>query len=146
MDPLEAKVARLSSWHLFPKIYAAAHLALALCPDNPTFSRFTSQFVSTLKKSKLTAHLDKNASGQILIDEVILLRVISEQDNLEQTAKALREHLKTTGFPLVGYVLQFGSRIRWKRVQVTERYSRSSTAPISDEKESPHRRRNPGAA
>lgn len=143
MDPLEAKVARLSSLHLFPKIYGAAHLALALCPDNPTLARFTSQLVSALRKLKLTAHTDKTATGQMLIDEVILLQVVSEQDDLEQAAKALHEHLKTTGFPLVGYVLQFGSHIRWKRVQVTERYGRFPTEPIPEEKETLQTKRIP---
>lgn len=131
MDRLEAKVARLSSLHLFPKIYNAAHLTLALCPAPPTLTRFTSQLVSMLRKFGLTAQTNRGTTGRVLVDDVILLQVISEQDSLEQTAKALLEHLKSTGFPLVGYVLQFGNHIRWKRIQITERYAQlpNSQAP-----------------
>ena len=135
MQNLKAKERRLCSWRLFPSIYRAAYLTRFHTGESAYPKRFARSLASIIKDDKVSAQVMSGHNERVLIDHLIWLQVVDPQTDLEKASTELRENLVEGGSILVGYVLQIGSRLQWKRVQISERHMKDAAQSTKNSKQ-----------
>lgn len=126
MQTLKAKERRLCSWRLFPSIYRAAHLTRFYTGENAYPKRFARSLASIIKDDKVSAQVMSGHNERVLIDRLIWVQIVDPETDLDKASTELREILIEGGSILVGYILQIGSRLQWKRVQISERHMKDT--------------------
>ena len=135
MQNLKAKERRLCSRRLFPSIYRAAHLTRFRINDYAHPKRFARSLASIIKDDKVSAQVMSGHNERVLIDHLIWVQVVDPETDLEKASTELREILVEGGSILVGYVLQIGSRLQWKRVQISERHMKDAAQSTKNSKQ-----------
>ena len=106
---------------LFPVIHRAAHLSQYYLKDNHHPRRFARYMVAEIRDQHKTASVTKNDPERLLVDHNIWVQIVPEETDLEIARQQVRENLTSQGEIMVGYVLRIGSKLDWKRVQISER-------------------------
>jgi len=135
MQNLKAKERRLCSLRLFPFIYRAAHLTRFRINDYAQPKRFARSLASIIKDDKVSAKVMSGHHERVLIDHLIWVQVVDPETDLDLACTELRENLVEGGSILVGYILQIGSRLQWKRVQISERYMKDAAQSTKNSKQ-----------
>ena len=135
MQNLKAKERRLCSWRLFPSIYRAAHLTRFRINDYARPKRFARSLASIIKDDKVSAQVMSGHNERVLIDHLIWVQIVDPETDLDIASTELRETLVEGGSILVGYVLQIGSRLQWKRVQISERHMKDAAQSTKNSKQ-----------
>jgi len=135
MQNLIAKERRLCSQHLFPSIYRAAHLTRFRTGESAYPKRFACSLASIIKDDKVSAQVISGHSERVLVDRRIWVQVVDPETDLDKASKELRENLVEGGSILIGYVLQIGSHLQWKRVQISERHMKDTAHSTKNSKQ-----------
>jgi len=135
MQNLIAKERRLCSQRLFPSIYRAAHLTRYHIGESAYPKHFARSLASIIKDDKVSAQVVSEHNERVLIDRLIWVQVVDPETDLDKACTELREILVDGGNILVGYVLQIGSRLQWKRVQISERHMKDAAQSTKNSKQ-----------
>jgi hypothetical protein len=106
---------------LFPVIHRAAYLSQYYLKNSNQPRRFARHMMTEIRDQHKTASVTKDDPERLLVDHNIWVQIVPEETDLEIARQQLRENLTSQGAIMVGYVLRIGSRLDWKRVQISER-------------------------
>lgn len=119
MLPVDILDKELATPKLFIESFRAANRVLEMdVTTNPV--QFTRLLIHELRSAKVPVKVA--GSGRLVVSGTIWVWVVAADVDLEPILKVLRSEMHEHGTVLVGYVLQIGPTLFWRRVQITPKW------------------------
>lgn len=107
---------------LFPKVFNAASRAHFHGVDDLDLPRFLKAFIAELRALRIAFEIFRSGENLLLVERAFLILVVSAEADIETAVSTLREKMQAEGIVLIGFVIQLDKELRWRRVQISEKW------------------------